>query len=706
MRHVVATLLEKRSPAEMISALKTLQRPQRSKALEREIKAFIQQLGSHLEAQRKPEAMATALAILFADAEYAVAKMRRDGVLRASKYGFRGLLIANVARAALDIRPLLIARDERFEYLKSVVALTKLAPSALALHDKIVKILRRREDVALKTVLAVLNSRFYHHNPPDVSLSSLKMDRYTVEDVSDGASLILSIYREIFPIHDNCCNHVDIEGIMGATPVYERLFLAAIRLTKFKDAEVLIDGLPFQARMDVGGVHISSVDPDIEKSIRLGYIQGQNQVAIRARHLRDSNPPLSMREVIEKGFERGALDRLVELVDKPVRRFRLFLPTAPQVFQMFRTNEMLRDDIESLLMIDADIFGELDPNLQITPYVTAMDLLKVQRYFNFISCLYQKKIETIEDAEDRAYLTFSSTIPVVPHDQLFGQLQLIFDDATKSREIIRLLVIDYGSSHIDLQYTPLIDLGTYYVIAPHVLAASNLVRNVTVAKKLREFALGSADPMIRAVVKALASAGFQVRSDFALKVNGKDIELDIVAWRDSALFLFECKNAYHPCSAHEMRNSFDHIQKAQDQLDVRRDLFRDPRNQATLFGKLGWKVPPTAELYTGIVIANRIFHGVQFNGHPVRQAHELINVLQNGTLGGDGHDLRFWTSDGFTTCDLVTYLAGDSLATKQLSALEPYSVEIDLGAKRLVFDSYALDPQKLIDVMVASYRGA
>ncbi|HEY0414326.1 MAG TPA: hypothetical protein VGD66_14420, partial [Allosphingosinicella sp.] len=145
---------------------------------------------------------------------------------------------------------------------------------------------------------------------------------------------------------------------------------------------------------------------------------------------------------------------------------------------------------------------------------------------------------------------------------------------------------------------------------------------------------------------------------------------------------------------------------AQDQLDVRRDLFRDPRNQATLFGKLGWKVPPTAELYTGIVIANRIFHGVQFNGHPVRQAHELINVLQNGTLGGDGHDLRFWTSDGFTTCDLVTYLAGDSLATKQLSALEPYSVEIDLGAKRLVFDSYALDPQKLIDVMVASYRGA
>lgn len=209
---------------------------------------------------------------------------------------------------------------------------------------------------------------------------------------------------------------------------------------KFKDAEELVDGLPFQARVDRGVVRVASIDPDIEKSIRLGYIQGQNQVAIRARHLNGASPAVAVRDFIEKGFERGAFDRLVELVDFPVRRFRLFLPTAPQIFQMFRTDELFRDELESLLVIDADVYGDHDPNKQIAPHVTVMDLLKVQRYFNFISCLYQRKLEAVSEEADRAYLTFTSTIPVVPHDRFFEQMQLIFDNEAKSRAIIDLRV--------------------------------------------------------------------------------------------------------------------------------------------------------------------------------------------------------------------------------------------------------------------------
>lgn len=702
VRRIVASLREKRSPAEMISALKMLERPKRSKALEREIKSLIREIGIHLEADSKQEALATALAAMFADADYAIGKMRRDGVLRASKYGYSGLLIANIAKTALNARPSLVARDERFDYLRSVIALTKLAPSAKALHNRIVKILSTRENVALKTVLAVLNTRFYRHNPADGSLSSLKLDRYTIEDVSDAASLILDTYRQLFSIHDHCCNEIDAEGVAGHAPIYERLFLAAIRLTKFKDAEVMVDGLPFHARWDRGAVRISSIDPDVEKSIRLGYIQGQAQIAIRVRHLTGSNPPISVREMIEKGFESGVFGSLLEFVDKPVRRLRLFLPTAPQVFQIFRSDELFRDEVENLLTIDADTFTELDPSLPITPQVTVMDLLKVQRYFNFISCLYQRKLETIADEADRAYLTFTSTIPVIPHDQLFEQIKLIFEDESKSRAIIELLAIDYEARHLDLQYTPLIDLGKYYVVAPQVLAASNLVRNVTVAKNLRAFALEAGDPMVAALMKAFGAAGFKVRADVEVTVNKRQVELDLVAWRDDVLFLLECKNAYHPCSAHEMRNSFDHIRVGRSQLDVRRELFSDPVNQAKLFAKLGWNVQPTSQLYTGIVIANRVFHGAEFNGHPVRQAHELINVLQSGTIGGDV-DLKFWKGDAFTTNDLITYLAGDSIAKKQLQAFERYPIEIDLGGKLLVFESHVLDMRRQMEIMVESY---
>ncbi len=702
VHHILCRLRKERSPAEMVAALRTLERPRRSKAVQREIKSLIQTLEGHLATDGTREAVAVALTAMFADGDYAIGKMRREGVLRASKYGYRGIAIANIARAALDARASIEARDDRLNYLKSVLALTRLSPSAKALHDRIVKILSERENVALKTVLAIVNSRFYHHGPADDSLSSLRLGRYTVEEVSEAASLVLATYRQLFTIHDHCCNEIDSEGVAGPAPVYERLLVAAIRLTKFGDAEALVDGLPFQARWERGAVRVSAIEPDVEKSIRLGYLQSQTQVMIRARQAMGSEPPISVREMIEKGFERGAFDRLVELVGWPVKRFRLFLPTAPQVFGLFRSDDVFRDEVESLMVVDADSFGELDPDLQITPEVTMRDLLKVQRYFNFISCLYQTKLQTIEDEAERAYLAFTSTIPVIPHDNLLQQFQLIFGDARKALSIIDLLKIDFSASHLDLQYTPLVDLGSYYVVAPHLLAASNLVRNVTVAKKLRSFALRAGDPMVAAVIAALEATGFKVRSGVEVTIGGKEVELDLVAWRDGVLFLFECKNAYHPCSAHETRNSFEHIRVARDQLDVRRQMFNDPVNQARLFGKLGWNVRPTERLVTGIVIANRIFNGAEFNGHPVRQAHELINVLRTGTIGGDV-EFRFWEEDAFATQDLINYLGSDSVATKSFDAMEPYPVEIDLGGRLLVFESYAIDPQRQLEIMEESY---
>jgi hypothetical protein len=151
-----------------------------------------------------------------------------------------------------------------------------------------------------------------------------------------------------------------------------------------------------------------------------------------------------------------------------------------------------------------------------------------------------------------------------------------------------------------------------------------------------------------------------------------------------------------------MRNSFDHIRVARDQMDVRRELFSDPVNQAKLFDKLGWDERPTSRVYTGIVIANRIFHGAAFGGHPVRQAHELINVLRSGTIGGDA-DFKFWKGEAFSTDDLIEYLAGDSVAKKQLQAFERHPITIDLGGRLLIFESHALDPQKQVEIMTESY---
>ena len=416
---------------------------------------------------------------------------------------------------------------------------------------------------------------------------------------------------------------------------------------------------------------------------------------------------MSVEDLVEKGFEHGAFEGLIELVEHPVQRFRLVLPSAPELFSIFSDDAMFRDEIAGLLFLYVNNFGSLEDLItDVNEHVTSTDILKFQRYFAFLSLLYQKRLARVEDEVERMFLTFTSTVLVIPHKDLFLQLNMIFKSEAKVQALIDLFKMTVRPEHLDLQYRPLIDIGEHYVIAPHLLAASNLVRNAIVSNRLRHIAIGAVDPMVKEVVDALKQANFEVESDVELRAGGQDLELDVVARRDGHLFFFECKNAYHPCSVHEMRNSYDHLKDGRDQLDKRRLIFLDPTHQNILFRKLNWAVGPAAGLHTGIIIANRVFHGAVLNGHPVRQAHELINVLLSGKIVGEDRSLTFWSGHTFQTNDLITYLESDSIVTTQLAALEPKDWEFTMGYRQLVFASYVLDPEKLYQAMETSYPAA
>ena len=146
-----------------------------------------------------------------------------------------------------------------------------------------------------------------------------------------------------------------------------------------------------------------------------------------------------------------------------------------------------------------------------------------------------------------------------------------------------------------------------------------------------------------------------------------------------------------------MRNSWDHIRTCSKQLNVRRDLLLDAGNQKLLFSKLGWDVETPTTVYTSIVIGNRVFHGAELDGHPIRQAHELINVITTGRIVGHENSLSFWLGSEFQTADLVAYLGRDSVAAKQLTVLDPHLYSFSMGYRTLVFSSYTLDPSRLAE---------
>lgn len=227
--------------------------------------------------------MATILALVFVDANLALSRIRREGILRPSKYGYKGHLIGSVAKAALQIRPLTNVTPERIQYLESIIALSKLAANACTLYDEIVATVKIRREAILKTLLVILNSQFYTNWINDPLQPSTSLRRYTSEDFSEAVSLIFSIYASFFPITIKCFSHIDLKAITTEEAVYERLLLASIRLLRFQEAETVVDGLPYKASISEQTITVASIDPNIERSVRLGYIQNDTQAVIRAR---------------------------------------------------------------------------------------------------------------------------------------------------------------------------------------------------------------------------------------------------------------------------------------------------------------------------------------------------------------------------------------------------------------------------------------
>lgn len=166
----------------------------------------------------------------------------------------------------------------------------------------------------------------------------------------------------------------------------------------------------------------------------------------------------------------------------------------------------------------------------------------------------------------------------------------------------------------------------------------------------------------------------------------------------------KCKNPYHPCSAHELCTSYGHIKTAKDQLDVRLPWLKDLSNQAKLLKWLGWDVAPTDSVHTGIVTGNRIFTGYRMGDHPVRQAHELINVVLRGEVKvGPTKAVKFWRGPQLDAVDLVDYLNGENIVRRQFEQLQPLERNFVLGEVTLSVRNYVMNLEHAAKDVIAAY---
>lgn len=699
----LAELLKEPTLSSMTTAALALPVPTGTK---KEAKALYKELPGFIKANDRHNAAAYMLVLLRLDGTHWLARMRNDGLFRASRYRFDGGCVKKIVAAALEVSLATPLPAEQNQYLQSVQALLELAKPARQIHRNIVARLKARKGAGLKTLLAAVNAYFSANWLGNAEAAENLLQHWNATSLASAFSRLYMISRDDLGIDARTWNWTDDSAASPHEGTYSSLLVDALRINELIDAEVMLDGLPYMAQVTSTGVLVSAIDPEFERSVRLGYIQTDLQVVVRVsmalHHLGGQQPKLpSFQETLTTHIEGGLLNYMV-LIEEPQPRFVLGLPHDPQLIEFLNFGAPF---LEEVPFIQGALIDNFQPpgasDLQVSEHLTVMDLVKAQRLFNVVATLFDKKLETVTDPVKRNVLKLRSTIMVSQRPDVERMLQVVMS-SEKARELISLLSLPTASSmegadaYIDLQYRPFVQSlnpkGEFIAIPPAIVGKSNLVRSIMSASGIKKATPAADDPMQKAVAAALREAGFLVCESLTFNING-DRETDIFCYRDDVLVVIECKNAYHPCSPHEMRNSLDLILTGEEQLDIRAQWLADPSNQIRLFKELEWSVATPAHVRTCVVTANRLFNGYRCGAHPVRQAHELINVLVRGVVGRgpEKEPYRFWGSETFEITDLLNYLDGESVVETQHAAMSPTIRGVTLKDRRLEFAEYKMD---------------
>ncbi|MPS81654.1 MAG: endonuclease [Achromobacter sp.] len=684
----------------MSAAAQSLPPPVGSRA---EAKLLYGRLRGYIAENDRRCAVASTLTLLRHNGPEWLARMRKDGLFRASRYGYDGSCVKKIVEAARELSAAASLPPGQIQYLESLQALLELAKPARQIHQSIVLRLKLRKRTALKTLLTLVNSMFSAGLAGEQAGASQPL-LGAATYLASAYSRLYMISRDELGIDPRTWTWTDDLAVSPHERIYKSLLEDALRLNKLIDAEVLLDGLPYKAEVTQEGVLVSAIDPEFERSVRLGYIQVDTQLLHRgALYLRLAKrlPQLrSFMDALSPHFDDDLLDH-VSLTEEPLERLEITFPNTPALIELLNFDGPF---LEELPLLDGARIDNFQPSdiafLQVSDHLSNMDVLKAQRLFKLIDAMIRKKLETWHDAVKARVLALRSTVMVIPRAELQAMLELVLSP-DQTQELILLLSLPTTSStvgsdaYIDLQYRPFVhslsSSGDLIAIPPAIVGTSNLVRSIMQTSGIRRATEASNDPMQVAIAGALREAGFLVQENFEFNMNGKR-ETDIFCYRDGVLFVIECKNAYHPCSPHELRNSYDLMLKAEDQLNGRAQWLEETSHQERLFKALSWEVTAPAQVRTCIVTANRAFSGYRCGTHPVRQAHEMINVLVRGNVARlpDGPRRRFWRADAFQVADLVDYLDGESLLRTQHEAMRPTKAGINLNEHRLEFAQYEM----------------
>lgn len=646
--------------------------------------------------------------VFFSGFEDPLSEVRKQGVFRASKVKFNPKLIRELL---LELHASEILSVEEQQYVRSVNGLLLVAPDIHNLKKTITTAASTRR-YFLKTVLSIAETKFsdllkfFDERPEKPYVDVLFHNNR--ESILTAASYLVQVYREVTtPLKLRDSNSID-ENINHS--FYYNLFEAAFAITNFLEAEIKVDFFDYEVRVDNVQKKISVDNIDFETAKSYGYVKTNLRALSQAYIYGALATSKSYNQLLEEFWDADSKEEqsiVYVIKHQPIERIilRIILAEYGHKVNIFSHNYPFKEEQMQMLALMDENYNPDIFKTKIYKNFTCFDIFKLQRYFGFVAFIQKKAYEKLKNDghSESELIRKRSILPVFDKDELVKIFSSITGKSPSECEgLLDKLVNEKPATDevIDLQYKPILTIENRYLVMPTVFAYSSLWRSLAISENVHFSVFGKYDHMIKSVSDALSHQGFKVQQDF----NFGEDEIDITAVRGEHLFLFECKNPYHPVNDFELRNTYAHLVKGFSQLEKFKNRFRERQALDQFLRNLKAEPRSIKKIHYGVINANRALSGFTKNGFRVFHANELINFISSGEIISDGDKYSCWNSNNFDVLDLISYMEGKVLTHDMVGCKMPMPFSVSFRNYSICFRTFQYDLSEIHSLHREKYR--
>ena len=174
-------------------------------------------------------------------------EVRRRGVFRSSKYGFRTGCLRRVIAGLLAEANALSLSDELMQYMHSASNLLRVATSVRDIDSSLRKFSVRRQNSVLKTVVALVDSLFMLDHEADLLASSDNWRYYSKEDLAEAGSYLIHCFDDEIGIDDSHFSFLDESALLRG--LYHNVLVKACKVRRFLESEILVDAFDYRCTL-------------------------------------------------------------------------------------------------------------------------------------------------------------------------------------------------------------------------------------------------------------------------------------------------------------------------------------------------------------------------------------------------------------------------------------------------------------------------